>query len=104
MPNKRTRQKKKEAAAAAAEGEEGSREAQGRGGPPPAPTPPGGRQRGVCRWFVDKKKYGFISSGDGPRHFCAQGRPQRRPLRKATRSSMLLWISKEDPKLLKSPK
>ena len=64
MPNQRTRQKKKEAAAAAAEAKKEAAKPKAAAKPAPAPTP-GGRQRGVCRWFVDKKKYGFISSGDG---------------------------------------
>jgi cold shock CspA family protein len=65
MPNQRTRQKKKEAAAAAAEAKKEAAKPKAAAKPAPVPTPPGGRQRGVCRWFVDKKKYGFISSGDG---------------------------------------
>ncbi|KAJ1447216.1 hypothetical protein M885DRAFT_428508, partial [Pelagophyceae sp. CCMP2097] len=32
---------------------------------PAAPAALGARQAGVCRWFVEKKKYGFISSKDG---------------------------------------
>lgn len=63
MPNQRTRARKKaeaqeaEAATAAAAAPPAAAEA--------AKPKEGGRQTGVCRWFVEKKKYGFISSGDG---------------------------------------
>ena len=91
MPNQRTRQKKKEAAAAAAEAKKEAAKPKAAAKPPPAPTQPGGRQRGVCRWFVDKKKYGFISSGDG-RDILSTGPTSRRRSARATRWSTPWWI------------